>query len=62
MLSSQAACLHLIDAHQQVCQSLRGVIAIADKAGDPATSDLMIERLQAHEKYIWMLTATVNGV
>ena len=61
MLSNHAVCLHLIDAHQQVCQSLKKVITTADAENDSATSDLMIERLQAHEKYIWMLTATISG-
>ena len=61
MLSTISACQHMIDANQQLCQSLRAAVDLAEAGGDRATADFMISRIQQHDKYIWMLTSTVSG-
>lgn len=61
MLNTISACQHLIDANQQLSQSLRAAVDLAEADNDHATADLMISRVQQHDKYIWMLTATVTG-
>lgn len=45
--------------HEAVVRTLRPLIAVADDAGDAGTSDLITQRLAAHEKAAWMLRATV---
>ena len=61
MLNTKATCQHLIDCNQKLCKSLKLAIQSAITEKDPATEDMIIERLQAHEKFIWMLTATISG-
>ena len=61
MLNIKATCQHLIDCNQSLCKSLKLAIQAALTEEDPATEDMIIERLQAHEKFIWMLTATISG-
>ncbi len=45
----------VITASQIVTKSARKVLALADKANDQPTADLMTQRLQVHEKSAWML-------
>lgn len=44
--------------HRTVCTSLRLVMERAGEMSDPATEDLMIERLRAHEHFAWMIRAS----
>ena len=32
-----------------------------EQDGDTATADLITERITQHEKFVWMLTATISG-
>lgn len=31
------------------------LIALSEEAGDPATADLVVQRIRAHDKYAWLL-------
>lgn len=46
---------HLSDANKKVVGSLEQARAAAEKAGDSQSEDLVISRMQVHEKTIWML-------
>lgn len=47
----------LITAHDVVIKSLENGIEAADDADDVGTEDLLTQRLQAHQKSVWMLKA-----
>jgi len=44
--------------HEALARVLRPLVDVAADAGDAATSDLITQRLAAHEKTAWMLRAT----
>ncbi len=43
--------------HADLSKALAKAVAVAQKAGDEATADLFIGRIEAHDKTTWMLTA-----
>jgi starvation-inducible DNA-binding protein len=51
----------LIDGHETVSRSARAAYAMADKANDEASADLLTQRMQLHEKTAWMLRSLVEG-
>jgi len=51
----------LVDGHEAVARTIRGVFATADEAGDQPTADLLTQRLQIHEKTAWMLRSLLEG-
>lgn len=46
---------HLTDANRALVADLNTARRLASEAGDNQTEDLMIGRIQVHEKTIWML-------
>ena len=46
---------HLVQAHEKLLGDLQLTRDRAGEAGDSETEDLMIARIQVHEKTIWML-------
>lgn len=54
-LSADEMIKQLIHDHQSIIQWLRPQIEQTGKHGDEGTSDLLIQRLRAHEKATWML-------
>lgn len=50
----------LAEDNETVARRLREAIAVAAAAGDDATVDLFVERLQVHEKNVWMLRSTLE--
>lgn len=46
--------------NEAVCRTARGVLRIADQAGDDPSVDLLTQRLQAHEKNAWMLRSLLQ--
>jgi starvation-inducible DNA-binding protein len=50
----------LVDGHETVIRTARGVVTAAEKAGDVATADLVTSRIEIHEKTAWMLRATCS--
>jgi starvation-inducible DNA-binding protein len=51
----------LVEGHEAVARTIRSVFAVADKAGDQPTADLLTQRLQIHEKTAWMLRSLLEG-
>jgi len=49
----------LIEAHEVVTKTARKVLAPAEAADDQVTVDLLTQRLQVHEKTVWMLRSLV---
>ena len=50
----------LMQSHEIVAHTARGVIPIAQEAGDEPTADLLISRMQVHEKAAWMLRSLLK--
>lgn len=50
----------LVEGHEAVARTARGLFPIADKSGDEPTSDLLTQRLSIHEKTAWMLRALLE--
>jgi len=53
--SAQQMVLHLQKANEKVLLDLRSARDAAGEDGDSETEDLMIGRMQVHEKTVWML-------
>jgi starvation-inducible DNA-binding protein len=51
----------LVEGHEAVARTIRGVFAIADEANDQPTADLLTQRLQIHEKTAWMLRSLLES-
>ncbi|MEM6469540.1 MAG: DNA starvation/stationary phase protection protein [Planctomycetota bacterium] len=52
---AEAMVEHLIGANEKLLKDLRSARDIAADANDSETEDLMIARIQVHEKTVWML-------
>jgi starvation-inducible DNA-binding protein len=50
----------LVEGHEAVARTARGVFPIADKAGDEPTADLLTQRLTVHEQTAWMLRSLLE--
>ncbi len=50
----------LVEGNERVVTTARELVAIADSCEDDVTSDLMIERMQVHEKNAWMLRSLIT--
>ncbi|MCY2961095.1 MAG: DNA starvation/stationary phase protection protein [Planctomycetota bacterium] len=50
----------LVAGHEAVARTARAVMPSAEDAGDEATIDLMVQRLQTHEKTAWMLRSLLK--
>lgn len=50
----------LIEAHEVVIQTARAILPDADDANDQVTLDLLTQRLQIHEKTVWMLRSMIQ--
>jgi starvation-inducible DNA-binding protein len=46
---------NLLQGHETVVGTARGVLAAAEDSGDAATADLATRRIDVHEKTAWML-------
>jgi starvation-inducible DNA-binding protein len=51
----------LVEGHEAVARTIRGVFSLADEANDQPTADLLTQRLQIHEKTAWMLRSLLEG-
>lgn len=51
----------LISGNEAVVKTAREVISLCDEAEDDVTSDMMIERMQIHEKNAWMLRSMLSS-
>ncbi len=50
----------LVDGHEAVARTARGIFPAADKAGDEPTADLLTQRLAVHEQTAWMLRSLLE--
>ncbi|NNJ70501.1 MAG: DNA starvation/stationary phase protection protein [Kiritimatiellales bacterium] len=53
--SAQEMVNHLVKAHEKLLADLATARDLAGEAGDSESEDLMIGRMQLHEKTVWML-------
>jgi starvation-inducible DNA-binding protein len=56
-MPANAMIKQLLEGHEAVAKTARGMFALAESASDEATLDLLTQRLQLHEKTAWMLRA-----
>ncbi len=52
---------NLVVGHETVVSSAREIINLCGEAEDDVTADLMVERMQIHEKYAWMLRSMITS-
>jgi starvation-inducible DNA-binding protein len=50
---------HLISAHEILIKNARVTLTIADAVNDQVSLDLITQRLQIHEKTVWMLRSLI---
>ncbi|HKX94938.1 MAG TPA: Dps family protein [Methylibium sp.] len=50
----------LVEGHEGVARTARGIFPLADKASDEPTADLLTQRLDIHEKTAWMLRSLLE--
>lgn len=58
--SAEEMMADLLHSHEQVVKILKQVDVAADKVVDTGTENLIDDRIQAHEKTMWMLRATLD--
>ena len=58
--ATEAMVRHLRDVNRKLGQDLVAAREQAAEAGDKQTEDLMISRIQTHEKTIWMLSSYLS--
>jgi starvation-inducible DNA-binding protein len=50
----------LVEGHETVARTARGVFTLAEGASDQPTCDLLTQRMQIHEKTAWMLRSLLE--
>lgn len=50
----------LMKTHQEVSNRARAFVKLAEDDGDVATADLFTQRIQAHDKFAWMLKSCLK--
>ncbi len=50
----------LVEGHEAVARTARGIFPLAEKAGDEPTADLLTQRLTVHEQTAWMLRSLLQ--
>ena len=50
----------LVEGHEAVARTARGLFPLADKASDEPTADLLTQRLTVHEQTAWMLRSLLE--
>lgn len=50
----------LLSGHQAVCKTIRSCLPTAEQGNDESSLDLLIQRLQVHEKTAWMLRSLLS--
>ncbi len=59
-LSAEDMLKDLVADQKTVIATLKACVKASEAAGDVSTADLCTTRLTAHEKHLWMLTATLS--
>lgn len=60
VLGARAMMKAALDGHVALAVSTKAAVAVAERAGDPATADLLTQRIASHEKTAWMLRAMLS--
>jgi starvation-inducible DNA-binding protein len=50
----------LVEGHEAVARTARGIFPLADRANDEPTADLLTQRLAVHEQTAWMLRSLLE--
>ena len=50
----------LVQGHEAVARTARGIFPVAEKASDEPTADLLTQRLTVHEQTAWMLRSLLE--
>jgi starvation-inducible DNA-binding protein len=50
----------LVEGHEAVARTARGIFPLAEKANDEPTADLLTQRLTVHEQSAWMLRSPLE--
>lgn len=50
----------LVEGHEAVARTARGLFPVVEKAGDEPTADLLTQRLTVHEQTAWMLRSLLE--
>jgi starvation-inducible DNA-binding protein len=50
----------LVEGHETVARTARGLFPLVDKANDEPTADLLTQRLTVHEQTAWMLRSLLE--
>jgi starvation-inducible DNA-binding protein len=50
----------LVQGHEAVARTARGIFALVEKASDEPTADLLTQRLTVHEQTAWMLRSLLE--
>ena len=50
----------LVEGHEAVARTARGIFPLVEKAGDEPTADLLTQRLAIHEQTAWMLRSLLE--
>ena len=51
----------LVEGHESVARTARGIFPVVDKASDEPTADLLTQRLDVHEKTAWLLRSLLEA-
>jgi starvation-inducible DNA-binding protein len=50
----------LMQGHETVARTARGIFSLVEKAADQPTADLLTQRMDSHEKTAWMLRSLLE--
>jgi starvation-inducible DNA-binding protein len=53
--------IQLVQGHEAVAKTARGIYPAVEKGRDEATADLLTQRIQLHEKTAWMLRSLLEN-
>jgi starvation-inducible DNA-binding protein len=51
----------LVEGHEGVARTARGIFPLAERASDEPTADLLTQRLTVHEQTAWMLRSLLEA-
>ena len=60
-LSAMQMVSELVQGHEQVIKTARGLFSMVNEAHDEPTADILIQRLRVHEKTAWMLRSLLES-
>lgn len=59
--SAEEMIMNLVQGNEAVVTTAREIISLTDDCEDDVTADLMVERMQVHEKNAWMLRSMISN-